>query len=169
MLRLSTLLVLALAPLAYGQLKIEGDLVVKPHRMGILRAANVPEGAALLWDIDQEDKCHVEECGQRLLVVAPPGRLQGQAAAFRQAEGKGLIVETARATLTFESCQPVPPAANPAHPSTWWSQDRPHRRHLPAPLRQLRMHRDHRGPASRRWALGRHHRGPLHRQRRVGG
>lgn len=107
--RKATLLLFLLSAPAWGQLKITGEAKVKANRMVRLTATGMAEGAALVWDVSDEDRCDVEESGNRLLLVAPPGTYKVKVRALTVKDGK-TAAETARVTVVVEAEQPpVPP------------------------------------------------------------
>jgi hypothetical protein len=108
---LPLLLLLLAAPAAPAQLRITGDTKVREHTIARLTAEGAAD-AALIWDVDQEDKVDAIEWGSSLFFVGPPGSYRIKCRAIRVKDGRP-IAETARATVVIEAASPPPPPPPP--------------------------------------------------------
>jgi hypothetical protein len=90
-------------------LKIDGNLKIKPHQIAKLWPANVPEGAATLWEWDEE-KASGETCGANLFLTAPPGSHKVKLLALTLSKDGKLTVQVARAVVVVEGATPPSPA-----------------------------------------------------------
>ncbi len=102
-------LLLIAPPPARADLRIAGDLKVRPHRMAVLSAEGAPDGAALIWDFD-EDRLHGEEAGGRLFLAGPPGSYRVKLRAIIVKDGRTQAL-TARAEVVIGDPAPPPPKA----------------------------------------------------------
>lgn len=110
--------VLALLLLGGSLLAVEitGEQKVGLHKMARLSVSGDTTDAAILWDIDREELCDIEESGGRLLFTAPAGTYKVKARIVRLKEGKPRV-ETARLTVTFGEAGPTPgPGPGPTPP-----------------------------------------------------
>lgn len=96
-----------------GSLKIEGETKVEAYKMVRLSASGVPEGAALVWDVDREEVADLEEVDGRLLFVAPPGKYKIKLRAIVVTKEGKTKVQTARTTIIVGPEKPTPPTAPP--------------------------------------------------------
>lgn len=103
------LLSLAMPGLAWGELKITGEVKVAPNHIVRLEASGDTDGAGLIWDVSPEELTDIEEIGKRLLFAAGPGTYKVKVRAVRVKDGRTTI-ETARVTVVVgEPPPPVPP------------------------------------------------------------
>jgi hypothetical protein len=104
------LLALAIATATVcAEIKISGKTETAANTLVRLEATGDVTDAALIWDVNDEERADVEECGKRLLFTGPAGTYKVKLRAVRLAGGKA-SVETARVTITIgEPVPPVPP------------------------------------------------------------
>jgi hypothetical protein len=96
-------------------LKVEGALKAKPYTVVKLWPGNVPEGAATVWEWDDE-KASGETCGANLFFAAPPGNHRVKLLAIRVKDGKTELF-VARAVVVVAGAEPPPqPQPPPAKP-----------------------------------------------------
>lgn len=115
----SLLLWLFASAVALAEVRIEGDLKIDQHKIVRLRAAGDVAGAALIWDVSDEEKIDSEDQPKtgRFLFAAPPGTYRVKLRAIR-IDKEGLpIVETARATVVIGDGKPIPPNPPPGPPT----------------------------------------------------
>ena len=101
-----------------SEVKILGDSKSEPYKLVTLRADT--EGAALIWDVSDEDAVSCREFPDgSLTLTAKPGTYRIKVRAVRVKEGR-VSVETGRHTLTFgdgpEPKPPTPPDPKPPIP-----------------------------------------------------
>lgn len=110
--------VLIFASLVFADVKILGDSKSEPYKLVTLRAD--ADGAALIWDVSDEDLVSSREFPDgSLTLTAKPGTYRIKVRAVRMKDGK-ISVETARHVLTFGDGPapkpPVPPDPKPPTP-----------------------------------------------------
>lgn len=111
---LSVLALLLLAPCAWAELRIVGELKVEPYKLVRLSAEGA-DGAALIWDVTPEESVDVVEFPSKVLFVAPPGTYKVKLRALRTKDGSSSF-ETARATVVIGVPTPPVPPVPPAPP-----------------------------------------------------
>jgi hypothetical protein len=99
---------LLLASSVLADLKIVGEMKLPANRLVRLEAEGAAEGAALIWDVSNEESVDAEEVGQRFLFAAPPGSYKIKLRSIRLKDGK-TTVETARAVVVIGDTPPAPP------------------------------------------------------------
>ena len=108
---LLSLALLAADPPA-AKLAIVGPAEVAEYRLVRLAAAGVPDGAALIWDVSDEDAVDVEETAGGVVLTGPAGTYRVKLRAI--VAGAKPTVLTARLTLTIRGkAAPQPPQPNP--------------------------------------------------------
>jgi hypothetical protein len=98
-------------PAPVVRLSIGGDLKIKRDKLVRLTAIGAQPGAALIWDVGNEEVIDAEETEGRFLFTGPPGVYKVKLRAIVLKDGK-TSVETARATVTVEG-QIDPPQPGP--------------------------------------------------------
>ena len=96
----------------WAEVRIEGDPVAAAGKMLRLRAAGDVQGAALIWDVSDEEALDLEEVGDRLLLTGPKGTYKVKLRAVKLVGGKA-TVETARVTVTIGDAPKPGPAPGP--------------------------------------------------------
>lgn len=111
--------------------EIEGPITIGEHRLGEFSAKGLPDGAAVLWDVSDEDSLDFREIGGKLLLTGKPGTYSVRLTAIRLLEGK-TVVDRARLKLKIEDSGPTPVPPNPPEPGP-----NPNPGPRPQPLSQL--------------------------------
>ena len=105
----------AAPPAADPPLAINGNPTVREHRIVRLTAANVPEGAALIWDVSDEANVDIEERDGAIWFVAPPGTYAVKLRAITFNARRATA--TARLLVTVEvAARPPPVKPDPIKP-----------------------------------------------------
>jgi hypothetical protein len=89
-------------------LKIEGPTIVPAYRFVRLKATGHEAGSVFDWSIDKDAQADVEERGDTLLFVGPPGDYVVTCTVFRIA-GTTLTKKKCRVRVTIEGTSPKPP------------------------------------------------------------
>lgn len=91
-------------------LKVVGPTRVPAYRLVRLSAENADPKAALIWDVNDEDRADADEGGGRLTFTGPPGvyKVKLREITFDAAAGAAKV-RTARLTVTIGDPPPVPP------------------------------------------------------------
>lgn len=116
---LSPILLLLCSAMAFAEVRIEGDLKVDKYKLVRLTAGGDITGAALIWDVTDEDQIDADDQAKagRFNFVAPPGQYRVKLRAIRIGKDGLPTVETARATVVIGDGKPVPPIPpNPPGP-----------------------------------------------------
>ena len=93
---------------ASAQLRIVGESKVPRDKRISLSVEGVPDGAALIWDVSDEEKYDCKEYGRYLEAAAPPGVYRIKVRAITVVGGVAKV-ETARHTVTVTQSGPLPP------------------------------------------------------------
>lgn len=105
--RLTALCLLGLwVAVAGAGITIKGETRVEQYKLVRLEVAGASDGAAVVWDIDEE-KLDVDESGTKLVMTGPPGTYRIKVRAIVLKDGKATI-DTARATVTITGKAPQP-------------------------------------------------------------
>lgn len=97
---------------AQADLRIVGPAVTPAGKLVRLQAQGDLDGAALIWDVNDEEKADVAELGKRLIFTGPAGKYRVKLRAIRIMDGVP-SVETARHLVTIGEAPPVPPGPGP--------------------------------------------------------
>ncbi len=113
--RAACLLTLLLAACSAAEVRIAGETKVAAHRLVRLRAEGDVAGAALIWDVSDEDRLDLQEVPGGVILTGPPGTYKVKLRAIRIKDG-GPVIDTGRATIVIGSApgpDPVPPGPTP--------------------------------------------------------
>lgn len=89
-------------------LRIVGPTECVPYRLIRLDLENLPDGAAVIWDVSPEDKASMEEVGNKLLFTGPPGEYKLKVRAIILIDGRTIVL-TARTTVVIAEKIITPP------------------------------------------------------------
>lgn len=106
---------LLFAGVALAEVSIEGPASIKRDRIARLKAQGAADGAALIWDFD-EDRLDAEEVGGRLFLSGPPGTYKVKLRVIALSKEGKASVETARFTLVIDGEGPTPGPTPPVPP-----------------------------------------------------
>ncbi|MFM7148741.1 MAG: trypsin-like peptidase domain-containing protein [Gemmataceae bacterium] len=99
------------------EISIQGETLVKPHRLVRLQARGHASGSILIWDVSPEEACDVEEMGDRLVLSAPPGTYRVRLRVLQLREGAAQQ-QSARVVVTIraDDGKPAPPSTERPDP-----------------------------------------------------